>query len=112
MNGNFNEGYKGTWLGRSLSESILIWLDMEHKESILDESERQYLSAVIKPFRDHVRYICKGVYESGTLEKKFQFIKISIGNSPYDLIMPGFAPYTIYQGMELNKEYTLKELGL
>ena len=40
-------------------QPVLSWLDMEHVEPILDEAEKQYLSAVIKPFRDRIVSICK-----------------------------------------------------
>jgi hypothetical protein len=40
-------------------EVMLKWLDMEHKEPILDDVEKRYLSAVIKPFRNRIKYICK-----------------------------------------------------
>ena len=93
--------------------SVKRWLDKEYEEQILNDAEKKYLSAVIKPFRDHVRYICKGVCKSYSLKKEFQFIKISTGKGVYDsIIMPGFAPDTIYQGMELSKHYTPEELGL
>lgn len=38
----------------SETDAILSWLDMEHKEPILDDAEKKYLSAVIRPFRDRV----------------------------------------------------------
>lgn len=111
INGKYNECYKDKWLGDSITKSILIWLDMEHKEPILDESERQYLSAVIKPFSGHIEYICKEVMKNRL--KEFQFIKISTGNNYYDsIILPGFTPDTMYRNMELNRKYTVEELSL
>ena len=35
------------------------WLCSEYKEPILDDEEKEYLSAVIKPFRKDVEYIVK-----------------------------------------------------
>ena len=35
------------------------WLCEEYKEPILDDVEREYLSAVIKPFRKKISYIRK-----------------------------------------------------
>lgn len=37
------------------------WLTQEYDESILDDAERKYLSAVIKPFRNRTKYIKKCV---------------------------------------------------
>ena len=55
----FHELYRGKRLGESAAESILTWLDMEHKEPILNSAERKYLAAVVKPFRNRVESICK-----------------------------------------------------
>lgn len=90
--------------------AFMEWLDMEHKEPILDEAEKRYLSAVIEPFRERVNYICK--IES-RIRKETQFIKISTGDNYYDsIIFPLFSSGTMYRGMEANRDYTLEELGL
>lgn len=75
------------------------------EKEILDDKEREYLSNVIKPFRDKVEYICKEPY----INK--EFIKITIKNDS-SLCFPYFMKETMYKGMEANKKYTLKELGL
>ena len=72
---------------------------------ILDESERQYLSAVIRPFRDQVRSITKNQKMNG----KEEYIVIDIG---FQMFFPDFKSNTMYKGMDLGKEYTLEELGL
>ena len=43
---------------KCLGES-LEWINEEYKEPILDDVEREYLSAVIKPFRKKISYIRK-----------------------------------------------------
>lgn len=91
-------------------EVVMNWLDMEHKEQILDDAEKRYLSAVIRPFRNSVNYICKieSIMRNGS-----QFIKISTGADDYDSIfLPFFASGTMYKGMEAGKHYTLEKLGL
>ena len=72
---------------------------------ILDESERQYLSAVIRPFRDQVRSITKNQKMNG----KEEYIVIDIS---FQMFFPDFKSNTMYKGMDLGKEYTLEELGL
>lgn len=72
---------------------------------ILDESERKYLSAVIRPFRDRVRSITKNPKMNG----KEEYIVIDIG---FKMFFPDFKSNTMYKGMDLGKEYTLEELGL
>lgn len=116
-----NEGY---WLWPSNAESEIVsgksmplfqnirWEDKEPtyikdivSPQILDESERQYLSAVIRPFRDRVRSITKNPELNG----KEEYIVIDIG---FQMFFPDFKSNAMYKGMDLGKEYTLEELGL
>ena len=87
------------------------WLDAEHIEPILDDEEREYLSAVIKPFRDRVKHICKVNY-LGVSSSKYQYIFITLSDSSYNIDLPIFKRETMYKGMELGKKYTPEELGL
>ena len=80
-------------------------LTLEVEGPILDEVERKYLSGVIRPFRDRVNYIRK---LGGSLT---QYISISLKDD-FPLFFPNFKKNTMYKDMELNKEYTLEELGL
>lgn len=77
----------------------------EKNKPILDDAEKEYLSAVIRPFKDKVKYIRK----RGAL--RGEYIVIGILNDSA-IILPYFEKGTMYKGMEANKEYTLKELGL
>ena len=72
---------------------------------ILDEKEKEYLSAVIKPFRDKVISISKKSANYG------EFIDILIDEAE-DIYLPYFKPGKMYQGIGANREYTLEELGL
>ena len=72
---------------------------------ILDEKEKEYLSAVIKPFRDKVISISKKSANYG------EFIDILIDEAE-DIYLPYFKPGKMYQGIGVNREYTLEELGL
>ena len=97
-------------LCKDKSITMLEWLCEEYKEPILDEEERKYLSAVIKPFRKEETTIMKRKEYSGC-----EFVRIAIewkeGSIDY-IEFPSFEKGTMYKGMELNKEYTLEELGL
>lgn len=87
---------------KSGTNSITIEID----EPILDETEKRYLSAVIKPFRNKIKYITKrDSYCSGY----YIGIRMKDGDS---LIFPYFEDKRMYKGMEIGKEYTLEELGL
>ena len=81
------------------------WLCEEYKEPILDDVEKDYLSAVIKPFRKRIKYIV--IWYDGS--KKFIHIELSGGDC---MNFPNFKTNTMYKGMEPNKRYTLDELGL
>ena len=72
---------------------------------ILDDKEKEYLSAVIKPFRDKVISISKKSANYG------EFIDIVIDDEE-DIYLPYFKSGKMYQGMRVNREYTLEELGL
>lgn len=82
------------------------WLEQEYEPKILDEKEKEYLSAVIKPFRKDVRSITKQKNNEG-----YEWLRIIVeDNNP--LVLPGFKKETMYKGMHAYKEYTLEELGL
>ncbi len=78
-----------------------------YRENILDDAEKRYLKGVIRPFRNSVKHIEKlsvGITSS-------EYIRIALSN--HDLIsFPQFPSKRMYAGMELNRRYTLEELGL
>ena len=77
---------------------------MEKKEDILDEVEKEYLRAVIKPFYKRVINIRKaGFFDT-------EYILINLNADAIKL--PYFKKGEMYKGMELNKSYSLQELGL
>lgn len=75
------------------------------EKEILDEVEKEYLSNVVKPFRDKVKGITKGILGGK------EYINIIIKND-CDIYFPFFEEGTMYKGMEEDKKYTLEELGL
>lgn len=75
---------------------------------ILDDKEKEYLKKIIKPFRDRIKYI--------TLEKSYDdsndvYIIVYLENDD-SMDLPNFKKGTMYKNMEVNKEYSLEELGL
>lgn len=94
---------------KSLPNDFTGTLEVENgfivEKEILDDVEKEYLSAVIKPFKDRVKYINKWDCPIG------EFIEIGISNDAA-IPFPNFKKGTMYKGMEVNKNYTLKELGL
>lgn len=79
--------------------------DLELVKEILDEKEKEYLNNVIKPFKKRVTYIKK-------IRKDIQeYISINIKND-LPINLPYFLECTMYNGMELDRKYTLSELEL
>ena len=89
-------------------KKFLEWLEEEYKPPILDDVEKAYLSAVIKPFRKDIEYIVKFKRYS---DKK-EYIYMTMKKDDDYCTLPVFEKGTMYKGMELNKRYTLEELGL
>lgn len=85
------------------------WLLEDSEKTVLDEKEREYLSALIKPFRKSV--LCISKIEKG-YEPDVCFIAIELNgceriNLPYFNIKSG-----MYAGMKPFVKYSLEELGL
>lgn len=78
------------------------WLLSEAQ--ILNDAEKRYLACVIKPFRDKVECILKCSNSGEWIAIKI--IDDSTINFPY------FEKGSMYKDMELNRKYTLEELGL
>ena len=105
-----------TWLERWIPAN-LPWAVLTGKleiiklpRQILNEKEKEYLSNVIKPFRDRVNYIIKTENSLGEY--------IAINSRVYTgwrldvTLLPEFEKGSMYKGMEINKRYNLEELGL
>ena len=106
-----NNQYK--WCHSNRLEQLLLgnYKITKLPKTALTEEEKEYLGNVIKPFKDKIVSIVKYIncYDS------YEFIRITIRQGISDachIILPTFTSGTIYNGMEIDKEYTLKELGL
>ena len=86
----------------------------EYKEPVLDEEEKKYLSAVIKPFRDRVIYIKKiDMYLGCNKYDEYILGELSNKDDVVDTFALSYFPKgSMYKNMETNKKYTLEELGL
>lgn len=84
------------------------WLEEEYVPNILEEKEKEYLAAVIKPFRKDVEWIEKIERYYGENE----YIHITVKRNEDCCELPTFKKGTMYKGMEVDKKYTLEELGL
>lgn len=102
-------GFASDWFSANHILLGVFFGKYEIKKPILDVAEKEYLRAVIKPFREQVDEITK--LDNG----EFEYIAIWLRNiDGYTMVMyfPRFIKGTMYKGMEANKKYTLEELGL
>lgn len=93
--------------GQTYADAILDWMAQPYKEPILDKVEREYLKAVIRPFRNKIDTISK----FQTWDDSSQYIYIGMKDRRWSNL-PCFPKGTMYKGMKAGKHYTLKELGL
>lgn len=109
----FSDGYEYIYYFNHLFSAIQ-WEDEEptrisdiYNPQVLDNAEREYLKMVLKPFHDRVKYVEK-VHDYPTDSMEYLFIQLHDGK----LEFPDFDSGEMYCGMELNKRYTLDELGI
>ena len=78
--------------------------------SPLDNAERKYLKAIVKPFRNKVTGIIKVRSELSLRD----YITIRLGNGMFDdrINLPFFKSNSMYSKMEPGRIYTVEELGL
>lgn len=80
----------------------------ERKEEILDETEKKYLTDVIRPFKNKIETIEKTIKIG---DSSLCYLIMLLKNN--DMAnLPNFKKNSMYKGMEVNKKYSLKELGL
>lgn len=91
---------------KECKRNAMKWLLEEEENQILNFAEKDYLSAVIKPFRKEVATISKFNSFNGS-----QYIYIGMKDSRGSNL-PTFPKGTMYKGMIEGMHYSLKELGL
>lgn len=74
---------------------------------VLTDEEKEYLSYVIKPFRNRIKCFYKWTCDDCNYE---QIMAPCEDHS--HLNFPTFEKNAMYKGMEPNKKYTLEDLGL
>lgn len=107
IRGKMVNGYCKVFNCEGCRERVLKWLLEEAKEPVLDDVENEYLSAVIRPFRNRVNGVRK--WFNGI---DYQII-ISLDDGGNLCELPRFPlSFEMYKGMDSNKWYSLQELGL
>lgn len=91
---------KDLYSNKFLDQEIEIEVD-----DVLTEKEKEYLSAVIKPFKNEIKYIQK------KNTSRIEYLYFHLGDSR-SFFLPYFIPDTMYRKMLTKKRYTVEELGL
>lgn len=103
---NYDSNIRSSY-GQTYADDILDWMAKPFKGPILNDTEREYLAAVIKPFRKEIASISK----FQTWDESSQYIYIEMKDS-HIATLPVFPKGTMYKGMKDGRHYSLKELGL
>lgn len=86
------------------------WLTSEYEESILTEEEKVIIKNILKafePFGKELNYITKERWDYG---KNCCFLNFKYGDDNFGTLT--FNSCKLFKGMEINKRYTLRGLGL
>lgn len=105
---------KKSWLkNKDLYSDKFLDIEIEvDVEALLTKKEKEYLENVLKPYKDRIIYIRKQ-----TVGRKWAEIIIKlesiIAEKLYDMIsLPVFEKDNYYKNMEIDRQYTLKDLEL
>ena len=109
----FESNYTYSWVNyKDIQSDEFLNQEVEiETPDILDNEEKEYLSSVIKPFRNRIVDIKKVGFDD------INFIAITIVNaihilSKESINFPYFKKDEMYKNMKENYSYTLEELGL
>ena len=84
------------------------WLGQPYKEpSILNDTEKEYLKTVIKPWRKRIISIKVNIFDEDS-----EYISIKIKDDALSTSFPTFKEGAMYKGMIRGMEYTLEDLDL
>lgn len=94
-------------------KDFIDFLSLPVEEEKLDNIEKRYIKDFIRPFRDDIKFIKKTPIYTYTQREQIQIgYKYAYNDSVVTISLPPFPKNSMYKGMELNKEYTLEELGI
>lgn len=96
----------------TISSTLNKLLNGEYKvvkipKPVLNDVEKEYLSTVIKPFRNRI----KCFYKYTCVNKDYEAITATMADLGC-LDFPPFKKNTMYKSMEMEKRYSIEELGL
>lgn len=106
-----DDGLKNSGLLCNATLTRLLNGEYEIKKQILDKVEKKYLENVLRPFKNKVTCIKKvGELWGDDVERILVYLERL---NHYEIFsLPWFKKGTMYNGMEIDKKYSLEELGL
>lgn len=112
VNNGINKELKSSYLFYGIFQKNDSYLNhtVQIIEEILDTKEKEYLSNVIRPFRNRIEYIKKNTLLGG--KKETIVINYTDIFHPNEIYFPSFEKGTMYKNMKPNKEYSFEELGI
>lgn len=108
------ENVDGYILGECFSDNIFSNVTWENSpiqfrnDEPLTHKEREYLKFVFRPFASHIAYVRK----LSTDNSEFIGVYIWKGGNATSMLFPDFKKGTMFKGMNSEKPYSLKELGI
>nr|DAP05115.1 MAG TPA: hypothetical protein [Caudoviricetes sp.] len=110
----YTSGNKKSWINhKDIYSDKFLDMEIEIEEpDILDEVEKRYLRAVIKPFRDRVISISKYFYAFDNAYAINIYVMSLVGIFEKEIIRLPLFRNEMYKGMAKNKVYTLEDLDL
>ena len=105
-----NDTTRGYWNENVLTQDVVrveipTYTEYIPPQPILDDKEKEYLSNVIRPWKKRIKIIAK--HRTG----RYEWIVI-LNKNGENMSFPAFKTGTMYKDMELDREYSLEELGL
>lgn len=105
--------YTSAWkwhTGKDDVAEYVEWLDAQHADPVLTDGEKEYLKAVVEPFKEKIKYICK---QADPDFYDMEFVGGALKDMrDGDFELPNFLSGSRFREMDLDAEYTLEELGL
>ena len=98
---------KNNWIkNKDIYSDKFLNQEIEIEIELLTPKEKEYLEGVIRPFKDKVRYIAKS-----EMDNNLEYLCIDIKDD-YHLCFPNFLRNKYYKNLEIEKKYTIEDLGL
>ena len=98
---------KDSWINnKDLHSDKFLNQEIEIKVELLTSKEKMYLENLLRPFKDIVEYIAKT-----NMTNNLEYLCIKIKDD-YHICFPNFLKNKYYKGLEIEKKYTLEDLGL